>query len=176
MGEAQQQVPFRYTFATWVYQLHTAGIEPRDTAVKEALAAVDAAEDAATGEAAGEALVAAVDAVLGGEASGEAATAAAASLYGEAARTDLGQGDRASRTARIRRHQFSTSLAWLARVYERDLAGVVAPTWHLVRQVTDEVDIMDPNPWNDVDERRAMPLSDFHVLWELAGCDAVSVG
>ncbi len=88
MGEAQQQVPFRYTFATWVYQLHTAGIEPRDTAVKEALAAVDAAEDAATGEAAGEALVAAVDAVLGGEASGEAATAAAASLYGEAARTD----------------------------------------------------------------------------------------
>ena len=34
---------------------------------------------------------------------------------------------------------------------------------------------MDPNPWDDVDEERTVPLGDFQVLWELTGCSAIAV-
>ena len=36
-----------------------------------------------------------------------------------------------------------------------------------------EVAAADPNPWNDVDETRRIPVGDFQVLWELDGCTAV---
>lgn len=166
-------VPFRYTFATWVYQLHAAGIPPADESVQQALAAVDAATDRDAGEDAGRALVEAVDAVLGGGDHPAAVAAAAVSLFGDRAGSDLGEGSRAERTRRIRRLQFGANLPWLARVIERDAEGKVGPVWHVVREVTDLVEVMDPNPWNEVDERRRLPLADFHVQWELDGCTSV---
>jgi hypothetical protein len=53
--------------------------------------------------------------------------------------------------------------------------GKVHPSWLLVERVTDEVTAMDPNPWNDVDEERHIPVQDFQVLWELDACSSVYV-
>jgi hypothetical protein len=159
-----------YTFATWVFTLHVAGVRAADPQVAEACEAVLHASDPKAGNAAGEQLVSRVRELL---ASGEVSDAARR-LYGDRVRGDLGEGDRDSRTTRIRRYQFAAQLPWLARIWER-ANGEVRPGWLLVERVTDEVTAADPNPWNDVDEVRHLSVHDFHVLWELDGCSNVYV-
>ena len=39
----------------------------------------------------------------------------------------------------------------------------------MVEQFTDRVILMDPYPWDDVDEEYELPLTEFMVRWELAG-------
>lgn len=162
-----------YTLATWVFTLHVAGVEARDEAVREACRGVLGSTDAQAGNRASEALVEAIRKL---SRDGEPASVAAAAreLYGDRVKQDLGEGDRSVRTARIRKYQFASQLPWLARVWERS-NGQVRPEWLLVERVTDEVTAADPNPWNEVDETRHVPVQDFHVLWELDGCSNVYV-
>jgi hypothetical protein len=96
-------------------------------------------------------------------------------LYPERTHTDLGEGERAERLKHIRVRQFGHPLPWLARVFRRDAAGNVGPHWLLIETVTDVFVTMDPNPWDDIDEARQIPLTDFQVLWELDACSSVSV-
>ena len=49
------------------------------------------------------------------------------------------------------------------------------PCWLVVERVTDQVAVMDANPWNDIPEERSMPVNDFPVLWELDHCTAVYI-
>ena len=72
-------------------------------------------------------------------------------------------------------NQFGRRLPWLARVYQRSELGAVRAVWLVIESVTDEVIAMDPNPWNDIDEERRLPVDDFHVLWELDACSSVYV-
>jgi hypothetical protein len=159
------------TCATWAFELHVDGVVANDAAVADACAAIQAATEATAGNAAAEALVARVLALLGGTGPEEVAGFARA-LYGDRVQRDLGAGDRDARVTRIRKYQFGKSLPWLARVWER-VGGSVQPQWWIIERVTDEVAAMDPNPWNDVDENRRLPLGDFQVLWELDACTAV---
>lgn len=160
----------RLAFATWLVALHAGGVPILDAAGRAACERVVADPgDASAGD-----LLAWVDAGLGA-ADVDAARALAARALGDALRTDLGAGDRAYRLARIRRYQFGRQLPWLARVWERGGDGVVGVSWLVVGEVTDTLRALDPNPWNDVDEAREIPVGDFLVLWELDGCSALSV-
>src|SRR5687768_2445876 len=107
-----------YTLATWVFTLHVAGVEARDEAVRETCRQILAATEPMAGNRASEALVDAIKRLC---TDGEPATieAAARALYDDRVRRDLGEGDRAVRTARIRKYQFASQLPWLARVWER---------------------------------------------------------
>lgn len=163
----------RLTCATWVYQLHIAGIPPADAELERSCTEVERATDRAAGEAAGEALVRRTGELLSGAEPNDVLSFARR-MYGDRVGSEIGAGERDERTTRIRKYQFSRSLPWLARIWERR-DGSVHPTWLLVERVTDEVTAMDPNPWNDVDEERRVPVGDFHVLWELDGCSAVAV-
>lgn len=161
-------------FATWVYLLHVAGIDPDEPELKDRCDDVSAATEPEAGNAAGEGLVARVRALIGDDGAPAHVLTVARRLYGERIKDDLGIGDREERTARIRKYQFGRSLPWLARIWEKRDGGV-HPSWLLVEQVTDQVVAMDPNPWNDVDEERHLPVHDFHVLWELDDCSNVHV-
>lgn len=163
-----------YALATWVFLLHVDGIEASDAAVAEGCASVSAAVDEVAGNAAGEALVKRVAAMVDGDGADHVASFAR-KLYGEQVDTALGEGDRDTRLQRVRKYQFATNRPWLARIYDRDTEGEVGPTWLVVERVTDEVTAMDPNPWNDIDETRRIPVDDFQVLWELDACTAVAV-
>ena len=166
--------PVATTLATWVYQLHASGTDAAHEGIAVACRAVAEATDEAVGEAAGMALVAAVSEGLNAEDPAGVA-AAAAEIYGERVSGALGEGDREERKARIRRYQFAAGLPWLARIWSRSDAGDVAPLWVIVERLTHEVTAMDPNPWDDVDEERHIPVDDFQVLWELDGCSCVAV-
>ena len=168
-AETYDAVP--YTVATWVFTLHVAGVHAEDGTARDCCQRVLEATDATAGNAAGEALVARVRELLASE-DPDGVAQLAATLYGDRVQRDLGTGDRMVRTARIRKYQFASQLPWLARIWERR-DGSVQPSWLLVERVTDEVTAADPNPWNDVDEERRLPVSDFHVLWELDGCSSL---
>ncbi len=162
-------------FATWVCRLHAAGIAASDAEIAAAVDAVAAAPDREQGDAAGARLVEWLERALSEDPSPDGVLALARRLYGEAVAGDLGDGSREVRTARIRRYQFGRTLPWLARIIERHASGVVAPSWLLVERLTDQVRALDPNPWNDLDEERQLPVQDFLVLWELDGCPSVYV-
>lgn len=161
-----------YTVATWVFTLHVADVAAGDEGVRDACQQVLEATEASTGNAAGEALVARVRELLGGDEPGQVAELAS-TLYGDRVHRDMGTGGREERLAAIRRYQFGSPLPWLARVWERREDGAVQPSWLLVERVTDHVMAADPNPWNEIDEQRTLPLADFQVLWELDGCTSV---
>jgi hypothetical protein len=162
-----------YALATWVFLLKVDGVAPDDAELSAACDAVLAAEEQEAGDKAGLALVHAVQSKLQGTEPADV-QAFAASLYGDRVETAFGAGDRPERLARIRKYQFDRNLPWLARIWERN-EDVVGPMWLVVERVTDEVTAMDPNPWNDIDETRHLPVSDFQVLWELDACTAVAV-
>jgi hypothetical protein len=174
MADDRDDAFVKLTFSTWVYQLFAAGVMPDDATLHERCSAVQGAADRTAGDAAGASLVDRVGEILGGGSEPETVTAAARKLYGDRASTGLGDGDREERTQRIRKYQFGRSLPWLARIWERR-DGAVRPSWLLVERVTDQVTAMDPNPWNDIDEERRIPVADFQVLWELDGCTNVHV-
>lgn len=161
-------------FATWVFLLHTVGVEASDAAVAGACQAISDASDEASGDAAGLQLIEAVRGQLQGTEPVQVVQSARA-LYGDAIGDDLGAGSREERLARIRKYQFGRSLPWLARIWERFEGGEVKPSWVLVERVTDEVTAMDPNPWNDIEEERHLPVDDFQVLWELDACSSVFI-
>lgn len=169
-GELTSDDNLRLALATWIYRLHRAGVEPEDDAVRTRCDELDTAEE----EEAAAAFVEEVSGRVGGTEPDDVLEVARA-LYGDRVAAELGEGDRPSRTSRIRKYQFGRSLPWLARIWERQADGRVAPSWLLVEQVTDEVRAMDPNPWNDVAEERTLPLEDFLVLWELDDCTSVHV-
>lgn len=164
---AAQKELFPYLFATWVFELHVAGMRADDPQIRESCDAIRAASERTAGERASEALVARVRELASSE-EPDVVRAAAGKLYGSRIKVDLGEGDRNERASRIRKYQFSHQLPWLARIWERS-DGKVVPSWLLVERVTDEVRAADPNPWNDVDETRHIPIADFLVLWELDG-------
>ncbi len=98
---------------------------------------------------------------------GAAATAAAVAATQRARRT------RAARTAHIRSYQFQSSLPLLTSVLNRFPDGVVKSHWVMVERVTQTVTCMDPYPWDDLDEEYTLPLAEFMVRWELAGCESI---
>ncbi|MFH1464925.1 MAG: hypothetical protein ABIO70_11125 [Pseudomonadota bacterium] len=164
------------TLATWIFLLFDAGFEPADAGVLAACRALRAAGEAGDMDALGMALVAASSPLLGeGEPSFAQVEACARALFGDIA-TDLGAAeDRDERLRAIRRYEFGRKLPWIARIYDRAPSGVVGPLWVMVREIHELVHIMDPYPWDDVDEQVDMPVVDFMVKWELAGCESVRV-
>ncbi len=157
-----------FTLATWVYIGHDRGHEIADDEVRGACAAVTGSDDA---DAAGQALASLLDSrVSDGDFS--AVSALASTLFGEAVETSI-EGDRDARIREARRYQFKTQLPWLARIIDRFPDGSVGAHWVLVEQVSDTVRIMDPYPWDDIDEEVDVPLADFMVKWELAGGDGL---
>ncbi|MBT3221379.1 MAG: hypothetical protein HN348_20030 [Proteobacteria bacterium] len=169
-----QQDDLSYTFATWVFRLHIAGFDGDDPTLSETCAAIDSAVDETAGNDAGQSLVNRVAELLQGKEPSQV-MATAAALYGERSAGLLGEGTRDERTHRIRKYQFEKGLPWLARIWERNSEGEVGPVWLLVERMTDEVAAMDPNPWNDIDEDRNLPVGDFQVLWELDGCPSIHI-
>ena len=161
--------------ATWVFLLHAAGIQADDDAVRALCEKVKGAENEEEGDAAGLELVQAMSERLQGQDTPDRVLELAAGLFGDRAVAEMGEGNRQDRTHRIRKYQFGRQLPWLARIWERSHDGRVAPSWLLIEQVTDQVLAMDPNPWNDIDEERTLPVADFQVLWELDGCTSVHI-
>ena len=162
------------TLATWTHQLHLAGIAPVHEAAAAFLVEIDATTSPEQGEAAALGLVELIAASIEGD-SPATVIAWAQAWFGDRVRTDLGNAEtRDERVREVRAYQFAHSVPWLARIWERT-DGVVAPSWLVIERVTDEVFAMDPNPWNEVDEDRRLPIADFLVLWELDGATSVCV-
>lgn len=160
------------TLATWAFTLHRAGFPAVDHEIREACEAVAAAGDPETGDLAAQELVARVRSRLD-DVDGPSVLALARRVWGDSISGDLGEADREERAQRIRRYEFERGLPWLARIWERDGAGMVRPGWLVVERVTDRVSVMDPNPWDEIEERRELPVDAFHALWELEGCPSV---
>jgi hypothetical protein len=159
------------TLATWVYVMHCSGVGIQDDSILVACQALDANSDNEAEAEAGRVLIERIGHLL----SGSNVVSVCRSLFGDGLRDGLGEGSREERTSRIRRYQFQTDRPWLAQIWERRSSGDVASNWLLVERVTDQVAVMDPDPWDDIDEERSIPVGDFHVLWELSGCSAVHV-
>jgi hypothetical protein len=155
--------------ATFLLLARRAGRTVSDPTIDAALAAFDAGD--ATPTELGAALTAAVTTVLGDKLDDVVPTLTA--LLG-ALHTDLGAGaDRDARLSAIRRASFGNPLPWLARIVDRTPDGQVLQHWVIVERFDDTAKIMDPNPWDDVEEERELPIVDFLVRWELAGAESV---
>jgi hypothetical protein len=152
-----------YTFATWVFLVHASGVESLETTVRDHCKAIVDADNEQAGEAAIQALIAEVATGLG-----SGVDVLARKLYGDRVASDMGEGTRPERSRRIRMYAFKNWLPWLAQIYQRSDAGDVGPVWGVVERLTDVVSIMDPNPWNEIDEEYDLSVNDFHVQWELA--------
>ena len=163
------------TLATYTFLLRAAGHSVADAAAEAACAAFAKGERPA--DELGADLVAAVGLHLRGD-DAAAVTAALAALFGDlAVRTDLGAGpDREARVAAIRRAHFGNHLPWLARIVDRLPGGDVGFRWVLVEAFDAAVKVMDPNPWDEQDEERELPVTDFLVQWELGGAVSVRAG
>jgi hypothetical protein len=164
------------TLATWMYLLAERGHVPLDPELRAALDAlsVGVQRETADLEGLGRSLVGAVALKVGEDTSFDAVHRLALGLYGEE-RVDssLGAGSRDLRARNARRYQFSHNLPWIACIIDRFPDGQVGAHWVMVEQVTDVVKIMDPYPWDDVDEETNMPVVDFMVKWELAGANSL---
>lgn len=155
--------------ATFLLLARRAGRTVSDPTIDAALAAFEAGGSAPAEL--GAALTEAVSAVLGDKLDDVVPTLT--TLLGEL-RTDLGAGaDRDARLTAIRRASFGNALPWLARIVDRTPAGQVIQHWVIVERFDDAARIMDPNPWDDIEEERELPIVDFLVRWELAGCESV---
>jgi hypothetical protein len=162
------------TLATWVFQLSQRGVAIDDTQVAAHCAAVAAAADPESGNTAARALVEGVSAVLAGPEPAQV-LAWARGVFGARASSRFGEDpDREERAHRVRKYQFARGLPWLARVWER-AGGEVRPGWLLIDRMTDEITAADPDPWNEIEEERRIPLGDFLVLWELADSASIHV-
>jgi hypothetical protein len=162
--EAQRVV----TVASWVFLLHVAGVMSREESIREACQEMTSAGDAAAGDVAAMTLV---DRLAG--AIGDDLASGAQGLFEGQVHSDMGEGDRETRSRRIRSYGFERGLPWLARICRRQADGTVAGVWMVVERFGNTVTLMDPNPWDEVDETLSLPLADFHVLWELAGTPSV---
>lgn len=161
------------TLATWLGLLGTHGVLPAGEASALVKALLDARAPAAA-QAAAEALEQHVRGLLHGE-DEQAVRALATSWFGDRAQLGAGVVDRAARLVEARRWTFRERTPWLARVWQRDRTGGVGPHWVIVQRVVDLVELVDPDPWDEVDEERALDPVEFQALWELSGCAAVRV-
>ena len=154
------EIATEVTFATALFLLHRGGLTVEDAELERLAAAIGGAADAA--------------------AAGQAANALAASLAEPAGlRAGLGRafsgmqvqvvtGDRDAHVAALRRARFGNPRPMLVGLADRYQGGV-ATRWALILDVGEDVDVLDPNPWDDVAEDHRLPLNDFLVRWELAG-------
>ncbi len=164
------------TLSTWIFILFSGGAQPDQAEISAACQAILDAGEGAAFDQLGQALVDAVMAALGSEEPDFATVVAfAKSLYGEEGiAMDLGEpAERDERARGIRRYQFGRNLPWIARIIDRFPDGRVGPHWVMVEELTESVKVMDPYPWDDVDEQYDIPLNDFMVKWELAGGESV---
>jgi hypothetical protein len=163
------------TLATWIFILFNGGTPAQDPAVVAACEAIRDAGDDADLDALGQALVDAVLAVVGDGDGFADVLAGARRLFGDdQVASDLGEPtDRDERARGIRRYLFGRNLPWIARIIDRFPGGSVGAHWVMVEELTDAVKVMDPYPWDDVDEQYEMPVTDFMVKWELAGCESL---
>jgi hypothetical protein len=163
------------TLATFLFLVRRSGIALQDPTIEAACAAFDTG--GATVEALGTALVAAVRARVGGDRFEDVVAALRGLLGADRVRTDLGDApDREGRAANIRRAHFGQRLPWLAVIIDRTPDGDVGRHWVMVESFDEVVRAMDPNPWDDRDEERVLPVGDFMVQWELAGCPSIRIG
>ncbi len=164
------------TLSTWVFILFSGGMPASDPSIVAACEAIrDAGEDDEI-DALGQRLVEAILLALGSDEPGIGSVVALAErLYGpELVASDLGDAsDRDERARAVRRYQFGRNLPWIARIIDRFPDGSVGAHWVMVEELTESVRVMDPYPWDDVDEQYDIPLVDFMVKWELAGCESV---
>ncbi|HND00220.1 MAG TPA: hypothetical protein PKY30_19675 [Myxococcota bacterium] len=161
-----------YTVTTFLVMAQRAGFSV-DSPEFVALAKRIGGED--SGEALGQELVAVVQGYIG-DGSPDAVIAGLKALLGAAVTADANYGDhRDARLAGIRRTLFGRSTPWLAWVLERSPEGTLHSTCLLVEDFADKVVVMDPNPFNDIDESRRYSISEFLAIWELAGCRSLSI-
>ena len=160
------------TVGTWLFTLHSHGqsfSDPQITAACQAIA--DAAPDDA--DQAGIALVNLVQAGMGSARSATDVRAWLRGILGDAHIGSISGEDRAGRTQRIRAYQFRSNLPFIAEIVNRFPDGSIGTHWVMVERVTDTVTCMDPYPWDDIDEEYSLPLVEFMVRWELAGCESI---
>lgn len=161
------------SLATWLFILHQTGHAAKGGAVADAVDAL-AKADAGSADSRGQALASLIEEQLGADADFDAVVAWLGALY-SADSVITGFGDtRAERLHGARSYQFRSSLPWIARIYDRFPDGRVGAHWVLVERVTDSVTCMDPYPWDDLDEEYDLPVVEFMVKWELAGCGALA--
>jgi hypothetical protein len=159
------------TLATWIFALYREGLPPAHPGVASACEALGG--EGASDEL-GRALVEISLQAIGTENPDfEAVRDALLSWYGaERLATDLGKAtDREERVRAVRRYRFQRRLPWLACIIDRFPDGHVGPHWVMVEDLGEQVTIMDPFPWDQVDEQYSLPLIDFMVKWELGGLD-----
>ena len=150
----------RPTLATLTYLWHRAGVRPTDADIASTCDAIDGGDAAAA------------ERLMDGVPPGDA-VAALNAAFGSVRALTLGSGTREDHVAATRRLDFGDNLPWLARIADRDRDGSIGARWVIVARLAESVDILDPNPWDDVAEERSLPLGDFMVRWELAGGEAV---
>lgn len=154
--------------ATWLVLLQDAGRGPVDTELAAACADVmQALAGDGDPDGPGHELVALVAGRLGGT---DAAAVAAFLLgaFAEGVAESMEQGSREERLHALRRWQFHHGTPWLAEVADRTPTGL-GTVWVVVERVVPEVTVMDPTPWDDVDDERSFSPEEFMVRWELAG-------
>jgi hypothetical protein len=158
-----------YTVATFCYLVHRSGTAIADTKVAAACKAVDEGAN----EASGKALVAVLGDVLG-DGSPDAIISGLSGLFSVQADA-AGGASREERVAGIRRSLFGRSTPWLAWILERGEGGLFLQCV-LVEGFGEAAQLMDPNPFNDIDEQVSMAIPEFMARWELAGCRSLSLG
>jgi hypothetical protein len=155
-----------WVLATWTALLHGTGDRALSPDVVKACDALVSANFGQPTRDAGDVLVQAVSAVI---AQAGGVQEAAVALFGDRAGQTFHAPSRDERSQRIRAYDFKVALPWLARLWQRHDGGDVRPGWEVVLSVDTHAHILDPNPYDDVDENRDLPVADFHVLWELSG-------
>jgi hypothetical protein len=157
------------TLATYIWRLFDTGRPPGNAGIAAACEALRVAGDERSEELANALLSRVVEQLGDPDPTFERVHVVAAELYGALhIATDFG-GSRDERLREARRYEFLLGLPWLARIYDRFPDGTVGPHWVMVERMTDVVRIMDPYPWDDLDEQYETPVADFLVKWELAG-------
>ena len=157
------------TLATYVWRLDDSGRPSLDAGIAAACKALRSGGEGNSEELANALLARVVEQLGDPDPKFERVHEVAARLYGALhIATDFG-GSRDERLREARRYEFLTGLPWLARIYNRFPDGSVGPHWVMVERMTETVHVMDPYPWDDLDEQYETPVVEFLVKWELAG-------
>lgn len=156
------------TLATWLLLLHRGGQALLDPAVSAACAAVAAGGESGT-------LAAALVAAVRARVAGDDFAAVSWGLGGIVAVAPQPEEGSADAFGTLRSATFGDSRPLLALMADR-VGGVLVERWVLVASVGAVVALLDPNPWDDVDEDRVLSAEAFAVRWELAGGRAIRAG
>ncbi len=163
-----------FTLSTFLFLVRRSGRPVADAQIEAACAAVEAGQGSV--HALGQRLVDAVRARIQHN-DYEGVMVAVQELVGaDRVRPAPAADTREERIVAVRRALFGRSLPWLAVIIDRFPDGSVGRHWVMVEQFTDVVQVMDPYPWDDRDEERTLPITDFMVQWELAGCQGMLIG